>query len=355
MTMIEPALKYPDISAQAFAHPADRAARAAIQSVPMLDTVIKKLSEIGYERKYRQLLLGQSVRLGEDQCAWAWAIQRQCANTLDIERVPDLYVTQHAHGNAMTIGTQDPVTLVMSGLVAGFEEEELRSVLAHEMGHVLCDHVGLLTTMQLTRMILAGVLKGQPLAGLPVKALYFALLEWSRMAELTSDRAAALVTDDPMIPMRTLMRIAGGPVKEMNLDAFIRQATEYHEEPSAMARYGRFWREIGSTHPLPVRRVRELIAWVTSGDFDRIRSGNYVRRGQEPPPNAEFNEAVGHYRTRFSGIVERAGGGIQTAVDKVTGWLDGRPAGQSTSSTTRQADDVDDDIDVDDDGFEPSF
>ncbi|HEV8064992.1 MAG TPA: M48 family metallopeptidase, partial [Acidimicrobiales bacterium] len=319
----------------------------------MLDTVIKKLSEIGYERKFRQLLLGESVRLGEDQCAWAWAIQRQCANTLDVQDVPDLYVTQQAHGNAMTIGTQDPVTIIMSGLVAGYEEDELRSVLAHEMGHVLCDHVGLLTSMQLTQMILRGVLRGQPLAGLPVKALYFALLEWSRMAELTCDRAAALVTDDPMIPMRTLMRIAGGPVKEMNLDAFIRQATEYHEEPSPMARYGRFFREIGSTHPLPVRRVRELIAWVSSGEFDRIRSGAYIRRGQEPPPNAEFNEAVGHYRTRFSGIVERAGGGIQTAVDRVTGWLDGRPGGPGRAGAAAAADDFDDDDD--DEGFEPSF
>ena len=43
MTMIEPALKYPDISAQAFAHPADRAASAALHSVPMLDKIIKKV------------------------------------------------------------------------------------------------------------------------------------------------------------------------------------------------------------------------------------------------------------------------------------------------------------------------
>jgi Zn-dependent protease with chaperone function len=348
MTMIEPALKYPGISAQAFAHPADRAARAAIQSVPMLDTVIKKLSEFGYERKVRQLLLGQSVRLGEDQCAWAWAIQRQCANVLDVERVPPLYVTQASVGNAMTIGTSEPVTLVMSGLVSNFDENELRSVLAHEMGHVLCDHVGLNTTMLLTHMLLTGVLRGQKLAGLPLTALYLALLEWSRMAELTSDRAAALVTDDPTVPMRTLMRVAGGPVKDMNLDAFIRQATEYQEEPSPMARYTRFWREVGSTHPFPVRRVKELIAWVSSGEFDRIRAGNYIRRGQEPPPSAEFNDAVGHYRSRFSTIVERAGGGIQSAVNKVTGWLDGRPpSGSGTAGSSA-------DFDEDDD-FEPSF
>lgn len=347
MTMIEPALRYPEISAQAFAHPADRAASAAIRSVPMLDKVIKKLSEFGYERHLRQMLLGNAVRLGEDQAPQFWAMQRQCANTLDIARCPALYVTQASIGNAMTIGTSEPVTLVMSGLVSSYEENETRSVLAHEMGHVLADHVGLTTALQLTAAILQGVLAGQPLAGLPVRALYYALLEWSRMAELTSDRAAALVTNDPLIPCVTLMRIAGGPVKDLNLDAFIRQATEYHEEPNPLARYTRFWREIKTTHPFPVRRVKELIGWVSSGDFDRIRGGNYVRRGQEPPPSDEFNAAVAHYRARFSGIVERAGTGLQTAVDRMTEWLDGRTGGGAGGGTGAGAEA--------DDGFEPSF
>jgi Zn-dependent protease with chaperone function len=341
MTMIEPALKYPEISAQAFAHPADRAAMAAIHSVPMLDKVIKKLSEYGYERRLRQLLLGNAVRLGEDQMPSAWALQRQCANTLDIATCPVLYITQAPIGNALTIGTSEPITLVMSGLVSGYDEEELRSVLAHEMGHVLADHVGLTTTLQLTHLILTGVLRGQPLAGLPLRALYYALLEWARMAELTADRSSALVIGDPLVTCRTLMRLAGGPVKDLNLDAFIRQATEYQEEPSPFSRYTRFMKEIGATHPFPVRRVRELVEWVGSGDYDRIRAGTYVRRGQEPAPNAEFDAAFQHYKQRFSRIVERAQGGIQTAFDKVTGWLGGNE--QATAA------------DDDDEGFEPSF
>ncbi len=324
MTTIEPALRYPDISAQAFAHPADRAASAAIHAVPMLDKVIKKLSEFQYENHLRQMLLGNAVRLGEDQVPSAWAIQRQCAYTLDVERCPTLYVTQEPVGQAVTIGTHEPVTLVMSGLISSFEENELRSVLAHEMGHVLADHVGLTTTLQLTRRILTTVFRGQFLASLPLLALYYALLEWARMAELTADRASALVTGDPLIPCRTLMRIAGGPVKDLNLDAFIRQATEYQEEPSPFSRYKRFWSEVRVTHPIPVRRVKELIGWVSSGEFDRIRSGAYIRRGQEPPPSAEFEAAFAHYRQRFSSIVEHVGSGVTTVFDKVQGWLDTR-------------------------------
>ena len=53
-------------------------------------------------------------------------------------------------------------------------------------------------------------------------AIYLALLEWSRAAELTSDRASAIVTGEPLVLCRTLMRMAGGPVKDLDLDAFIR-------------------------------------------------------------------------------------------------------------------------------------
>ena len=318
---IEAALSYPGISAHGFAHPADRAA-AALHSVPMLDSVIKKLSEVGYERKYRQMLLGNAVRLGEDQLPAVWALQGGCAHTFDIATCPLLYVTQSPVGNALTIGTKDPMTLVSSGLAGSFDSDELHAVLAHEMGHVLADHVGLMTTFVLVQQVMSKVLKGAPLAGLPLLGVYYALLEWSRAAELTADRASALGTGDPLLTCRTLMRMAGGPVKDMNLDAFITQATEYEGEEDPFVRYSRFWEEIGATHPFPVRRVRELVTWVASGEFDRQRSGGYLRHGQEPPPSAEFDAAFTHYRQRFAKMLERAGSGVQQVVNRFATWLD---------------------------------
>jgi Zn-dependent protease with chaperone function len=285
----------------------------------------------------RQLLLGNAVRLGDDQLPAVWALQRRCANVLDIERCPSLYVTQEPVGNGLTIGTNEPVTLVSSGLVGSYSEEELGAVLAHEMGHVLADHVGLMTAFQLVQMILSGVIRALPLAGLPLVAVYLALLEWSRAAELTSDRASAIVTGEPLVLCSTLMRMAGGPVKDLNLDAFMRQATEYEGEPDPFARYSRFFSEITTTHPFPVRRVRELIAWVSAGELDRIRSGSYLRRGQEPPASEEFDAAFQHYRARFSTMVDRAGDGISMVFDRLTSWLsgnepdDGSDTGPSTS------------------------
>jgi len=328
---IELAVTFPDISAQGFAHPADRAATAAIRTVPGLDKVVKLLTEHGYERRLRQLLLGNAVRIGDDQLPTLWSTQRRCATVLDIERCPKLYVTQEPIGNGLTIGANEPLTLVSSGLVAAYTDDELGAVLAHEMGHVLAEHVGLTTTFQLVQLILRGVIRSMPFAGLPLVALYFALLEWSRAAELTADRASAIVTGEPLVLCSTLMRIAGGPVKDLNLDAFIRQATEYEGEGDPFARYSRFFSEISTTHPFPVRRVRELVAWVSAGELDRIRSGSYLRRGQEPPASAEFDAAFQHYRSRFATIIERAGDGISTVFDRLTTWLSGNDQGDDAS------------------------
>jgi hypothetical protein len=64
-----------------------------------------------------------------------------------------------------------------------------------------------------------------------------------------------------------------------------------------------------------------LVACVQSGDFDRIRSGSYIRRGEESPPSAEFDAAVRHYRERFTALIERTIGGVNKLSNQITTWL----------------------------------
>ena len=73
MTTLPEDQRLAGISAKAYEHPADRGATAALQSIPMLDIVVRKLIELGYERALRQQFLAASVRLGEDQLPETWA------------------------------------------------------------------------------------------------------------------------------------------------------------------------------------------------------------------------------------------------------------------------------------------
>lgn len=325
---METAVRYPGISSRSYEHPADRAATSALHAIPVLDNLVRRFGRIGAETRFRQMLLGDSVRLGPDQLPDVWAMHIRAATRLDQE-APPLFVTRVPYGMALTFGMRSPVVVVSSSLVGDYESDEVESVLAHEIGHIVSDHVTYSTMLVLLAQLLAGVFSDFPIAGLPVRGLYYALLEWSRAAELTCDRAAALEMDDPMVMCRVLMRTAGGALQGMNVDSFIRQATEYTEEEDLFARRSRFASEIGRTHPATVRRVRELVTWVQSGDFDRIRGGSYIRRGEEPPPSAEFDAAVRHYRERFTVMIERTIGGVNKLSNQITTCL--RAYGESST------------------------
>ncbi len=314
------------ISAKAYEHPADRAATSALRTIPLLDKVVKRLADLSHERRLRQILVGDSVRIDDHQVPDLWSRYVECARILDLAPAPALYVTQAAMANAMTVGSHTPMVVLASSLVTGYERDEVDAVMAHELGHVLSDHVYYTSAMVVLARFLAGSMP-KPLIGLPVRGIYLVLLEWARAAELSSDRASALVLGDPLVPCRMLMRLAGGAIEGMSVDAFITQATDYHDEEDLFARWGRAWLEIGLTHPFAVRRVRELILWVQSGDYDRIRSGRYARRGQEPPPTVEFEAAVTHYQERFTSMVDQVTGGAQRLVSQLDDWLQSRTSG----------------------------
>lgn len=322
---IELAGTYEQISSKAYEHPADRAATSALHAIPLLDQVIKRFTDLNHERRLRQIIIGNSVRLGEDQVPEVWRSYIQCASILDIPAIPSLYVVNDASVNAMTIGARTPIVVVNSSLVSAYRPPEVQTVLAHELGHVLSEHYYYMTALLLLKQVMEGALPKSLLFGLPVQAMYLALLEWARAAELSSDRAAALVMGDPLEPCRVLMRIAGGALPGMSLEAFLKQATDYTDEDDLFSRHARFWVELRLTHPIAVRRVKELIGWVQSGDYDRIRSGNYPRRGQEPDPSVEFSAAVAHYKERFGGFVNRTAGNMQDLTKQFAAWLRKEP------------------------------
>jgi Zn-dependent protease with chaperone function len=323
MATATPPSKLTAISPKAYEHPADRAATAALNSIPMLDVVVRRLIEHGYERSYRQAYLGASVKLGPKQMPDVWERYLQVLDVLDMPDVYDLYVTNHPITNAITLGAEKPIIVVDSGLLSLLDEDELQTVLAHEVGHILSDHVLYRTALAIL-LGMSGVARIPFLAGLPLLGLRHALLEWSRAGELTTDRAATLVNRDPLITCRTLMALAAGvPSKRLDLDAFLEQAQNFHEPDDGLDRIQRFWMQIRAGHPLAVRRCREIMDWVHSGDYNRIIEGDYTRRGQEAPPRAEAGNAVDFYTERFATLMRDAGDTVQSVGQQLGDWLRG--------------------------------
>ena len=318
-----------NLSPKAYEHPADRAATAALASIPMLDVVVRKLIEFGYERAYRQQFLAASVRLGEDQLPNIWADWNAVCARLDLPERYDVYLTQFPMTNAMAIGAEKPMVVINSRCVDLFDDLELRTILGHEAGHILSEHVLYRTALLI--LLQLGVGRLPMVAGLPLLAVKMVLLEWFRAAELSSDRAATLVNRDPLATCRTLMVLAGGvSARKLDLDAFIRQANDYDDWKSGWDKLARLRAQLALTHSYPVRRVKEITRWVHSGEYDRIVKGEYPTREQQADARKEATDAAEFYKEKFRAtfaefgvdrVQERAVG----AADKLSEWL--RPKG----------------------------
>ncbi|MDQ6807089.1 MAG: M48 family metallopeptidase [Actinomycetota bacterium] len=328
---------FTNISSKAYEHPADRAATAALKAIPLLDKVVRKLIEWRYERALRQLYLANSVKVGENQLPELWSSQVGVCRILDMPKTYDLYVTGSIQNNAVVIGSGDPMVVFGAGLYELHDAGERRSVLAHEVAHILSDHVLYLTALDI--LIRAG--GGLPLGlGLPWQAVKAVLLEWARATELSCDRAEALVIRDPRIVCRSLMALAGGiPSDELDIDAFLRQAMEYENWDDPSDRVRRFFQEINVTHPYAVRRVSEVMKWVQSGDYDRIIGGDYIRRDDERHVREEAGDAMEFYAERFRSMFREVGDNVTKLGTQVGGmaeqmaeWLRGRGGGSGPPS-----------------------
>jgi Zn-dependent protease with chaperone function len=294
-------IAFPGISSRTYEHPADRAALVALRAVPGFDMLLKGMFGFFSERRLRMLFLGSAVRVDERQFAGIHAIFVDAARILDIEKPPELYVTQDPRVNAWTLGLDHPFVVISTGTLDLLDDEELRVVLGHELGHALSGHA-LYSSVLFTLMRLTGVGTFIPLGQLGLRAIIAALKEWYRKAELSCDRAGLLVSQDPGAVTRVHMKMAGGArVDDMNLQAFLQQAEEYEATGDAREGVIRILNLMNATHPFAVLRALEIKRWVESGDYERILAGSYPNRADDPRTSFvdEVKAAAASYKQSF--------------------------------------------------------
>ena len=275
----EPHKKFAELNKHDYVHPADSRALAALRTIPGIDSALKKLLAVTGESAIRVIFMASAVRVTPEQCPDLHAKLQVACTTLGVD-MPDLFVQQSPVVNAFTGGVERPVIVLHSSLIERLTDEEVLAVVSHEVGHIHAEHVLYLTAARLIEAIANGALFASPLAGV-VKQLLSgtmraALLAWARRAELSCDRAALLVTQDPHVIGRTMMKLCGGTfASKVDYEQFLAQARDFQKNYDEKA-LDRFWADIitsGMTHPFPVWRVSEILKWVESGEYKRLMTG----------------------------------------------------------------------------------
>jgi Zn-dependent protease with chaperone function len=317
------------ISSRAWEHPADQGALVALRKLKGFDTVLKAVSGLVNERAVRLIFLGSAVRVDERQFPQLHYLLNDVARVLDAEEVPEMYVAANPVLNAITIGMNKPFIVLNSALVDLLDEEELRFVVAHELGHAISGH-SLYQTLLQRLLSLTGVLNTIPLGGLGIRGIIAALYEWSRKAELSADRAGLLATQDPATAARVHMQLAsGGHLEDLDTTSFFTQGQEYLDASDLRDSVLKLLLIENRSHPFAVVRAAELRRWVDSGDYTRYVSGSYPRRDQDDEAKATdaAKAAAASYAETFQQTQDALGKlvhDVAGVAGSVKVWLDER-------------------------------
>src|SRR2546425_225200 len=240
-------------------HPADRAALQSLRSVPGFDEVVKKIYGFIGERGVRLIFQADAVRVGPTQFPRLNQLYTDILTSMDWPERPELFVSQTPFANAGAFGMDRPFIVINSGTLRLLDDDEVRNVLGHELGHVMSGHALYHTILVLILNVSLGALPF--LAGMAILPIQLALLEWFRKSELSSDRAGLLACQDPTASLRVNLKFAGGgDMSQMDLNAFLVQAKEFEDAGGALDRIFKILGVLGRSHPFNTVRAAELFA-----------------------------------------------------------------------------------------------
>lgn len=196
--------------------------------------------------------------------------------------VPDIYYVKSKQLNAWTGGNTAPYICVTSRLVNELPLDLIASVLAHECGHIACNHY---LYHSIARLLVGGI-ADSPLAKIPAVRKYLtpslvrALLFWDRCSELSADRASALCDRDPDKTIDLLLRLHGYP--HVDREEFLKQAIDLNAfvNDSKSNKLMELMLTQDETHPRLATRAYECYEWSRSKRFQDIVSGTYAAEPQ---------------------------------------------------------------------------
>ena len=308
-----------DISSRAWEHPADKGALVALRKLKGFDVLLKTMSGVFRERAWRLTLLGSAVRVDERQFARLHRLLAEVGQSLDATVLPEMYVQADPTLSAQTVGMDRPIIMLSSGMVHHLDDDEMRFVIGHELGHAISGHA-VYRTLLLRLLGLGGLLNAVPGGALGIRMVTVGLLEWSRKAELSADRAGLLASQDPTAALRTHMKIAsGGNLDELDVTSFLAQGAEYDEGGDVRESLIKLSLLQQQSHPFAVVRATELRRWIDSGAYTAVLGGAYPRR--EGDDDASVSEAAQEAAASYAVAFERTQDTLGRLVHDLAGWM----------------------------------
>jgi len=241
-----------------FVSQSDRDNLSILQDTEPLPHLVSRLVTGRRERSMRSFLVAHAMKV-ENRSRLDELI-RNCGEILGLEVLPEAFVVPAPELNAATFGRDDrPVLAITSSALESLNEREMMALVGHELGHVKSKHL-LYHTLAESFGAGAQLLANFYGAGLVAMPIQMLLLSWHRESEISADRAALLIVDDPRVFRSMMMKIVG-------------YGTPEDDGP------GGSLAEAFQTHPTFGRRLAMVREFRNSAEY--VRAGEKVKTRQK--------------------------------------------------------------------------
>lgn len=255
------------LDSASYEHPLDRTLLSALKKIPFIETiggwVIDYYSKTDYLTEGR----GNYFEVTEKSYPRVDKLRKIATDRLSIDFDFPIFIKREWNYNAYTTGLKSPVMVLHSSIVEDFTDDELLSIIGHEMGHRKSKH----TIYHFMARNIIGLVRNFGYIGeFALQTLIIALKEWERKSELTADRAGYIACQNKEASMNALFKLMGVPIVHNNQgkynfqieDALI-QAQEHYDHLGS-SKYQKFVYALLTSqidHPWTIERISEINKW----------------------------------------------------------------------------------------------
>lgn len=264
-------------SSALYKHDLDQKAFEALNAFPGF-VKLREAYIANFDEKAAKIdFLSKAIRLSKNQFSEVYNLLPPICEKLGIE-VPELYYIKSKEINAATGGSTKPFIFVTSELVKKIPVEMISNILAHECGHIACQHY---LYHSMASQLIEGM-DNSSLSKIPVIKKYLtpsllrALLLWDRCSELSADRAAVLCDGNADNTIDVILKVHG--YDNINREEFIKQAMDLRAFVNASESNKVIEQMLiqNETHPRLATRIYECCEWVKTKQFQSIMNGTYT-------------------------------------------------------------------------------
>lgn len=226
------------------------------------------------------------IRLGPDQLPEIFFAAVHAARVLALPRMPEIYVSGEQMWDCMTLGGDNEAFIVVGSVLTALKGPDLAFLLGRQMGHVAAGHALWKSVMQFVsgraqnRTIMGnGILQFLNPAKIVETAIDAPLMAWARHAEITADRAGAMVVGHKNVARRVLSQwsLKSFPLyNRLNMVALERDIAQSDDGQIALSEWTM------SSTPYLARRLRLLDDYFDTETLKGWRA--IIEHWTRPPP-----------------------------------------------------------------------